>query len=159
MIFELSGCRFRVHLKCTSWTNCASKIKYDHYSCILRCKCECVLCLVDCISSEMWCDCMLCLVELIASHLKCDMIMCYVWLVRCDCMLCLVGLIASYLKYNMIEYYVWLDWLHLIWNVMWLHLCQMKVYITFEMQMYTNIRMRVSNDPLINNLNIWPMTL
>ena len=63
----------RERLKHASWTKC------DHCSWILICKCEWVLCLVDCISYEIWCDCVLYLVELIASHLKCNVIVCYVW--------------------------------------------------------------------------------
>ena len=90
-----------VRLECASWTKYATKTKCDHCSFILRCKCECVLCLFDWILSELWCDCVLCLVGLIVSHLKCDVIICYVWLVRCDCVLCLVRLISKMWLYVM----------------------------------------------------------
>ena len=62
---------------------CASKTKYDYYLCILIYKCDCVLYLIDCISSEMWCDCVLCFVGMIISHLKCDEIVCYFSWVDC----------------------------------------------------------------------------
>ena len=88
-------------MECTFWTNCASKTKCDNYSYILRCKCECVLCLVDCISFEIWCDCELCLVRLIVSHLNCDVMV----------------------------FYVWLCWLHIIWSVMWL--CVMFGWVSY----------------------------
>ena len=46
----------RKHLERRSWKFCASKIKYDHWSCIMIYKWYCVLSLVVCISHEMWCD-------------------------------------------------------------------------------------------------------
>ena len=113
-------------LERTSWTKCASKTKYDHYSCILRCKYKCVLYLVDCISSEMWCDCVY-LFGLIASHMKCDMIM----------------------------YYVWLGWLHLILNVMWsidrrckCNGCQRDNAFHLKCKCAQGTQMRVPNVPL-----------
>ena len=110
---RFSCTRLWVRVERTSWTKCASKIKCDYCSCILRCKCECVWLhliwnvmrlyvmfnWVDCISSKYMSTRGTHNLKY-ASKIKCDNYSC-ILICKCECFI--------------------FGWLLLIWNVMWLY--------------------------------------